>query len=85
MTTIAITIGNERREVEVRTTGNGFHVIPGIEMMTQTGTKIHRGSSMVKAGKEEYTDRDMLNFSYHGMRGNGVGRRSTMRMVRWAI
>lgn len=54
----------------------------GIDMMTTSGTKVHKGSLKFKRKEGDvYTDRDIGGIYYFGMIGSGHGRTSRFRYV----
>ena len=88
--TISLTINGETREIEVRVCEHGiigtYYAVSGIEMQTTTGKQRHHGTAHIRkpGDRAEFTEHDLTDLCYHGMRGNGHARTSRLRYVGWA-
>lgn len=82
---IKLTLNHEQREVEA--TLWRYHdrqelIVYGIAVTTTHGSKVHRGTvHLTPRDDHNYTLKDACDIRYHGMRGNGRGRRSHFRHV----
>ena len=79
--TINVTIGEETKEIECTRWNDSHWNLPYgiIEVKTEKGSKWHKGYGNVTE------DGIIYNIGYHGMRGNGVGKKSTITQIRWAV
>jgi len=85
---IKLTLNGVTKEVEAskwntNDRGETLVMVGGIDLVTTTGNKTHRGVVYIwtKPGQDTYTARDISDYGYHGMRGNGRGASSRMRYI----
>ncbi len=82
---ISLTLNREQREVEANLWR--YHerqelIVYGIAVTTTHGSKTHFGTlHLVPNERNQYSLKDVCDIRYHGMRGNGRGRRSQFRHV----
>lgn len=88
--TIALTLNGVTKTLDAPLLqyGNGqwYLAVRGIMLTTSTGKMAHEGLVNLSyvEGREGYTAADICYASYPGMRGNGVGRPSTLRHIAFA-
>lgn len=80
---IQLTLNGETRQVTASVWNEGRQIaVYGVNMTTTHGAVTHRGRIDLRPRDDgHYTERDIIGYGYHGMRGNGHAPRSRLRYV----